>query len=243
MISIGLIFAVYLFMKRSKKEGYNEDHIFNLAIFAIISGVIGAKLLYIIVESPSLIKEPSLLLEDFGSGFVFYGAILGGVLGAYIYAKRKKWSFIKVLDIAMPSVPLAQAFGRIGCFFAGCCYGKETTSPWGIEFNNSPFAPHDVHLIPTQVISSVGNFLIFAAVMWFDRKKKTKDGQTCAVYMILYSIARFAVEFLRGDDRGTIFKILSTSQFICILVLIAGLVIYFKAKKPENKDTQEISAE
>lgn len=239
MISIGLIFAIYLLTKRGKKVGYDEDSIFNLAMIAVLCGMVGAKLLYVLVELPSIIKEPSLLYKDFGSGFVFYGAVLGGILGVYIYTRRKKWSFINILDLLAPSVPLAQAIGRIGCLFAGCCYGKETTSRWGIEFNNSLIAPHDVNLIPTQIISSIGDFIIFALVLWFDKYKKKKDGQSFGFYLILYSIARFTIEFLRGDDRGTVLKVFSTSQFICIFVFIAGLLLFFKAHAHQDKENNE----
>jgi len=228
MIGIGLIFAILLFMKRAKSNGYDEDSSFNFAILCGISGILGAKLLYIIVEFPEIIKEPYTIISDFRNGFVFYGGVFLGVLAGYLYVRFKKWSFIKTLDLVAPSIPLAQGFGRIGCFFAGCCYGKETSSFLGVELNNSPYAPHNVHLIPTQLISSIGNFILFGILLWFDKNKKTKDGQTGALYLILYSVFRFIVEFFRGDPRGSVAKVLSTSQFICIFVFIAGIIIMFK---------------
>jgi prolipoprotein diacylglyceryl transferase len=239
MISIGIITAVYLFMKRGKDAGYDEDPLFNMAIIAIICGVIGSKLLFILTDLPDIIKEPSIIIKDFGNGFVFYGAVIGGIIAAYIYVRIKKWRFLTILDLIIPSVPLAQAFGRIGCFFAGCCYGIETSSFLGLEFNNSPFAPHDVQLLPTQVFSSIGNFIIFGILLWFDKKIKKRTGQTGAAYLILYSIARFTIEFFRGDFRGTVLKIFSTSQFICIFVFIAGIILMWKAPAVTEKKIED----
>lgn len=225
MIGIGLILAILTFVKRCKNSGLDEDSSFNLALTVGICGILGAKLLYILLELPKVIEDPSILIKEFSTGFVFYGGVILGVLTGYIYIRIKKWDFLKMLDLAIPSVPLAHGFGRIGCFFAGCCYGKETDSFLGMEFNNSPFAPHNVSLYPTQIMSSIGNFIIFLVLLWYDKNKREKDGQTGALYLILYSIFRFLIEFLRGDPRGTVFGLLSTSQFICLFAFAAGIIL------------------
>ena len=227
MLGIGLVLAIFVFMKRCNNRGFDEDSAFNLAVTAGICGILGAKLFFIIFEFPEIIKDPILIITDFSNGFVLYGGVIIGILVGFIYAKVIKWPFIKILDIAVPSISLAQAFGRLGCLFAGCCYGKETNSFLGIELNNSPYAPHNVHLLPTQIISSLGDLIIFSILLWFDNKKKKRDGQTGALYLIIYSIGRFSVEFLRGDPRGTILNILSTSQFISIFIFAAGLILFF----------------
>lgn len=242
MIGLGLTAAVLLFLKRGKENGYDEDSIFNLAIISGISGILGAKLFYIIVEFKEIIKDPMTIIKNFSGGFVFYGGIFLGILAGYIYVRLKKWSFIKVFDLAAPSIPLAHAFGRLGCFFAGCCYGKETDSFLGIEFNRSLYAPHNVRLIPTQLISSIGNIAILGILLWFDSRKKTRDGQTGALYLILYSLSRFAIEFLRGDPRGTVFNVLSTSQFICIIVLVVGLILMYGISSKYKGSGTEIDA-
>jgi phosphatidylglycerol:prolipoprotein diacylglycerol transferase len=231
MIGIGVILAVVLFMKRGRKAGYKEDSLFNMAIIAVVSGLLGAKILYIIVEIPSIIKQPSLILEEFNTGFVFYGGIIFGILAAYLYIRKLKWPFLKLWDIAAPAIPLAHAFGRVGCFFAGCCYGRETASFIGMQFNNSPYTPHGVSLIPTQIISSLGNLMIFVFLLWFDRAKKKNPGQTGALYLLLYSLFRFIIEIFRDDPRGSVFNIMSTSQFICIFVFAAGIFIMYKVSK------------
>jgi phosphatidylglycerol:prolipoprotein diacylglycerol transferase len=124
----------------------------------------------------------------------------------------------------MPSIALAQGFGRIGCIFAGCCYGEETKSSFHILFHDSTFAPNNVQLLPTQPISSVLNFINFIALVFISKHVKA-DGQVAGFYLIFYSAGRFIIEFFRGDlERGKV-GILTTSQFISIILLVIGLSI------------------
>ena len=145
---------------------------------------------------------------------------------------------LEYLDLMIPSVALAQAFGRIGCFLAGCCYGKETDSCIGVVFSHSDFAPNGVKLLPTQLIMAAGDLVIMAVLLYYASKKPIR-GRVSALYLILYSVGRFAVEFLRNDDRGTV-GIFSTSQFIAIFILLLGVigfsVILPKKNKREKKD-------
>ena len=150
---------------------------------------------------------------------------------------------MKYFDLVMPSVALAQGFGRIGCFLAGCCYGKETNSAFHIIFHDSAYAPNNVPLIPTQLISSGLDFLNCIFLMWFAGKKKG-DGQVAGLYLVCYSVGRFVLEFFRGDlERGNVGS-LSTSQFIAIFTAIAGVVLFFwfgkkKAQEPEKNIQEE----
>lgn len=223
MIAIGICSAVILLGYRAKQRGYNEDHMFNMSIIAVISGVIGGKLLFIITEITSIIKDPA-ILKDIGNGFVVYGSVIGGAVAVYFYSKRRKWNTLKIFDMVIPTVALAQGFGRIGCFLAGCCYGKETALPIGVEFRNSIFAPPNVIRHPTQIYSSCFDFLLALFLLWYDRKKH-KEGRTFALYVIIYSAGRFLVEFLRDDPRGNV-GVLSTSQFISIFTFIAGIIFF-----------------
>ncbi|MBX4266097.1 prolipoprotein diacylglyceryl transferase [Clostridium estertheticum] len=223
MIMIGILSALFLLSCRSKKEQYNEDNVWDMAILTIICGVIGGKVMYIITDIKEVLQNPS-VLKDVGNGFVIYGAILGGILGIYIYSKKKDWNTLSVLDLLVPSLPLAQGFGRIGCFLAGCCYGKVTSLPIGVEFNNSPFAPANVSLIPTQIFSSIFDFMLALFLLWYDRRER-KKGRVFSLYLIIYSVGRFLIEFLRGDPRGSV-AIFSTSQFISLFVLIIGILLF-----------------
>lgn len=232
MIAIGILAALALLNSRIKRNGnYNEDYIYNMSLIAILSGILGGKLLYIITEIRDVIENPY-LLRNIGSGFVIYGSIIGGAISIFFYCKRKKWDVLDTFDLIIPSIPLAQGFGRIGCLLAGCCYGKPTKLPIGIVFNNSPFAPSAVHLHPTQIYSSIFDFLLVIFLVWYD-KRKNKKGSTFALYIIIYSIGRIIVEVFRGDPRGEI-SILSTSQFISVFTLIIGVVIFNIRKSKVN---------
>lgn len=223
MIAIGILSALFLLDRRSKQKGYDSDSMLNMAILAIVLGVVGGKLLYIITEIRSIIEDPS-LLKDFGSGFVVYGSIIGGALGVYIYCKKKNWQMLKIFDLAVPSLALAQGFGRIGCFFAGCCYGRATTSFLGVKFKPGSLGPVDTCVLPTQIFSSVFDFALTLLLLWYDKKER-KSGRIVALYFIIYSVGRFCVEFIRDDPRGAV-GILTTSQFISIFTLLFGIILF-----------------
>lgn len=224
MIGIGIIIGVMILNSRAKKRGYDENSIFNMTIITILSGILGGKLLFIITNLSDFINNPMSFITDFGYGFVIYGAILGGMLAIILYSKMKKWNSLEVFDLAVPSVAIAQGFGRIGCLLAGCCYGAETTSPLYVVFPENSLAVPHVHLHPTQIYSSVFDFALGIFLIIYGRKKKDA-GKTFGLYLICYSVGRFFVEFLRDDVRGSV-GVLSTSQFISIFILILGIFIF-----------------
>ena len=230
MIAIGLIIGMLVGERRAKKRGLNPDEIDNLTFLCAILGFVCGKILFCIVEWRAFFQNPWSVLGT--NGFVVYGGIMGGILVAYLWCCKRKLPFWEYFDVVLPSVALVQGFGRIGCFLAGCCYGRETDAWYGIAFTHSDFAPNDVKLIPTQLISSAGLFLIAGILIWYARKPR-KVGVTGAWYLILYSIGRFLVEFLRDDDRGAVGG-LSTSQFISVFMLIAGIIVLMRSLKGEK---------
>lgn len=228
MIAIGILCALFVGAKRAKNMRLSVDIVSGLVLAVIIFGFLGAKLLYCIVEIKSIISSPILILS--GGGFVVYGGIIGGILAAMVYCKMKKVSFLQYFDLLVPSVAIAQGFGRIGCFLAGCCYGRETDSPIGIIFLNSDYAPNGVKLLPTQLFSSAGDFLIAAVLILFARRTRDR-GKVGALYLMLYGVGRFIIEFFRDDYRGSV-GVLSTSQFISLFILAAGIVLFYISKLP-----------
>lgn len=227
MIAIGILVASALLITKAKKKGYDEDSVLNLIIFAVLGGIFGGKILFIITELKSIIKDPS-ILKNFGYGFVVYGAIIGGALTIYLYCKRKRWNVLELLDLTVPGVAIAQGFGRIGCFLAGCCYGAETHSPLSVVFPEGSLAPSGVHLHPTQIYSSIFDFLLGLFLLYYSKKERDK-GRIFGAYLIIYSIGRFCIEFLRSDPRGSV-GILSTSQFIAIFTLVLGILVFYIKK-------------
>jgi phosphatidylglycerol---prolipoprotein diacylglyceryl transferase len=227
-MAVGIAVALFMGVYRGKRKGISEDVIIDIAFYGIIGGLLGAKLLYLVTELPNLLQKPSSIIGMLTSGFVVYGAILGGILGAFIYCKIKGHDFLKYFDLLVPSLATAQGIGRLGCLMAGCCYGRETTSIIGIVFSHSYYAPNGIKLYPTQLISSLGDFLIAVVLVLYARKER-KNGSIAGVYLMLYSIGRFLIEFLRNDPRGSI-GFLSTSQFICIFIFIGGIILLNKNK-------------
>lgn len=225
MVAIGIVAATLLLEYRIEKEGYDENEILKMSIFPLIFAALGGKILYIITDMENIKDDPIQIIKNFGGGFVIYGALIGASLGIYISCKAKKWNTLKILDLFIPSIALAQGFGRIGCLLAGCCYGKPTELPIGIKFNNSFFAPNGVYLHPTQIYSSIFDFLLAFFLLYYD-KKENKDGRVFSFYLIFYSIGRFFIEYFRGDlERGFV-GVFSTSQFISLFTIIIGIMIF-----------------
>lgn len=241
MMTIAILTAYFMVEYRGKKRGLDEDEIFNFGIWAVVGGLLGSKVLYLITRLPDLIAQPSMLLDSIKDGWVVYGSIIGGILGAWIYCRRKGWPFLRMFDLVAPSLALAQGIGRIGCLLAGCCYGimVDPSNPIAIVFHDSVYAPNEVPLLPTQVISSALDFLHFGVLMFLSKRLK-KDGQVAGCYLIFYSIGRFVLEYFRGDlIRGKV-GVLSTSQFIAIFMCLAGVVL-LSARRPRPQSNPEIS--
>lgn len=237
MIALGILVCVFMGMYRARKYGYKDEAVLDIAIFGILSGFVGAKLLYVLVEFDSFLKNP---MDVLGSeGFVVYGGIIVGALVGILYCRIKKLPCWEYFDLLAPSIAVAQGFGRIGCFLAGCCYGRPTDTFWGVTFPEGSFAPAGVPLIPTQLISSAGDFIITGILLVYSKHNK-KAGNVGILYMLLYGIGRFLVECLRSDDRGTV-GLLSTSQFISIGIILLAIILFFrhqifKNTKKENSE-------
>lgn len=230
MIAIGILAAYILAEYRARKRKMPYEEILSLVLWCIIGGFLSAKLLYWIVEWRDFLSDPISKLKTFGDGFVVYGGIIGGILAGFFYCRKRKLDFLDFFDLVMPSVAVAQGFGRIGCFLAGCCYGKETKHMLSITFQNSMIAPNGIPLIPTQLYSSALDFL-HAGLLIYIAGKNRRKGKVAALYLIFYSIGRFIMEFLRGDLlRGTV-GILSTSQFIAVFTCILGIIGLWSVKK------------
>lgn len=249
MIGIGFIVALLVGEYRAKKKGLNQESVIDMAIIAILCGFLGAKLLYVIVNFQEFIEAPGSVLGR--AGFVVYGGIIAGVLCCLLYCHIKKLSFLQYFDLIIPEVAIAQGFGRIGCFLAGCCYGRQTDSAFGVIFPEGSLAPAGVKLIPTQLISAAGDILfavilivisdvVFKSVVYGNSRNDAESSEKTAsrskkfghvagdigcLYLWMYGVGRFLIEFLRDDYRGAV-GALSTSQFISLFIVLGGIVLF-----------------
>lgn len=237
---IGAVLGIYIATRRSSMYNIGKEDTVFASLYAGIGLLIGAKVLSIISSIPIIIEYRKLIFASFqtfaaffSGGFVFYGGLIGAIIGAYFYCRRYKLDFIAVLDLLAPSVPLIHGFGRLGCFSAGCCYGIKYDGPLHVVFHDAIGAPNGIALLPIQLIESLINFILFLILIIYARKLR-KPGRVIGLYLIFYSIIRFILEFYRGDyARGT-FLNLSTSQWISLPLLLVGIYMFYNNLKTKK---------
>lgn len=233
-LAVGMLLALVVAARLGQKDGIPKERIYDLGLWTLLGGLAGSKILMYFVEPDVQI----LSLDFLRSGGIFYGGLIGGFIAVAILVPLYKLNFWKVADAFAPGVALGQAFGRQGCFSAGCCWGKPTDLLWGVHFTP---AGHeytgvpifyadgtDAFLHPTQLYESFLMFAVFG-LLYFLHGKKKFNGQILIMYGIIYSIIRFSIEFIRDDPRGDLFGFttatgLSTSQGVSLIVAIASVI-------------------
>ena len=232
-LAVGMLIALYVTSRLAGRDGLPRERIYDLGLWVLVGGLVGSKILMLLVEDNVNIFT----LDFLRSGGVFYGGLIGGFLAVAILVPFYKLPFWKAADAFAPGVALGQAFGRQGCFAAGCCWGKVTDGPLGVHFSDAghdytgvPIVGPDgadLFLYPTQMIESLAMLAVFGLLFWLHRHKKF-DGQILITYGIIYSLVRFSIEFIRDDPRGDLFGFttltgLSTSQGVSLLVAAASI--------------------
>ena len=216
----GVGFAFLLLLYTHKKRGVERMDIMFFAIYALIGAFIGAKVLYFIVEFKTVLANPMAFLSG---GMVFYSGVIGGVGGGIVYAHRYKLRALPIFDCAVPAVALGHAFGRVGCFLVGCCYGAPTAGPLGVVYPpDGGIAPAGVPLLPTQLFEAAFLLLLSGALLLILVRTR-RLGAPTGMYLLLYGIWRFLIEFFRSDPRGAV-GALSTSQFISLFIVALGVL-------------------
>jgi phosphatidylglycerol---prolipoprotein diacylglyceryl transferase len=236
MIGIGFLLGIYLASRQGKKEGIDPDRILDMGVYLLLAAIVGSRLLYVLTNISEFSANPFEAFAIWKGGLVFYGGLLAAVPVGIWYVKKHKLPIWKTADVIAPYAALGHAFGRIGCFFAGCCYGSPCHGPICITFNDPhSLAPLGVPLYPTQLMESGGEFLIFGILLILRHYKKY-DGQLFWFYPLFYSVLRFTIEFFRGDAvRGVYFGgMVSTSQIIAVFMFVFSLFMLWKLK-PANK--------
>ena len=232
---LGLQFA----LARAKARGLDPNRVMDLGIWIIVSALVGAKLLLLLVEWDTYGRNPSELMTLVRSGGVFYGGLILAVVVAFWYLWRHRMPVWSVSDTFAPGIALGHVIGRMGCFFAGCCFGKPTSVPWAVTFHSEYAAknvgtPINIPLHPAQLYEAGAELLILGLLVATERKGKPFPGRTFWGYMLLYGVSRFVIEFYRGDVRGTV-GMFSTSQFVSLLIVpisIAMLVLLSRRASP-----------
>lgn len=249
IIFFGFLVGVVVAMFTARKYNIDKLDIGLSSILAAVGLIVGAKLVFMFTVLPDLVKHlnivkthiPETIVYMF-QGYVFYGGLLGALFAIYFYCRWFDIDFLKVANIFAPVIPLIHSFGRIGCFFGGCCYGIEYHGPLAIHFPENEYVDHlnDVPRFPVQLLESSINLLLFFALIYYGRKVR-KKGSILGIYLICYSIIRFSLEFLRGDvERGILLGV-STSQWISLILLPIGIyLIIRKDKKISNKTDSSI---
>ncbi|MDD5020573.1 MAG: prolipoprotein diacylglyceryl transferase [Endomicrobiaceae bacterium] len=223
-VAVGFFVAMQYVIKYSINTGITKNQLYDFLFYVIISGIMGARLLYVIINLDYFLSKPLEVVQLWKGGLVYYGGFIGAVVVAFTYLRSKKISMPKIVDVFAPALALGHFFGRIGCFFSGCCYGKEC---------DSFFAIHNKY--PTQIFEAFCNLIIFF-VLHQVNKKEHKPGLTFLLYLIIYPIIRFIIEFFRGDDRGRFILGLSVGQAISIgIMIISILILIFMYKEKYEK--------
>lgn len=236
MTALGYGLAIYYCFRNKQKLGVSKEILSDMIFYIILGALIGGKLFYILFNFDSF--WTATLIEKIRFGFVFYGGFVGAILTLFLFTKKKKISFVKATDFFAPALALGHAIGRIGCFLAGCCYGKPTHSVLGVVFKNPDtlVPPHlqHTHLYPTQLFEVFGNLILFFILVKIYRNQK-KEGTASITYIMGYALIRFIIEFFRGDDRGSSLIGLYPSQIIALILFIGAGFWLFRGFLWKNK--------
>ncbi len=233
MVAIGFAAAVFSIYRRAPKFQIDKNKMLDLCIIILVSGIVGARLLYVLLNLPYYAADPIEIFKLSKGGLVWYGGFLSALGAAVLYLRMAKLDFWSVMDLVTPYFALGQAFGRIGCLLNGCCYGlpSDPGCMLAVRSVNDPTPRY-----PVQIYAAVALFLIFLILrVWQDRKNFT--GEIALGYCALYSYKRFLIEFLRADNPRILFG-LTMSQLISIAVLFMAIVTFlYKANQWKRKNS------
>jgi phosphatidylglycerol---prolipoprotein diacylglyceryl transferase len=236
MVALAFLAAVRLSRATARVEHLDQTMVLDLVALLALSGILGARLLYVLLNVRYFLDNPWQIAAFWHGGLVFYGGFIAASIAGVVFVRKKGLSVARAADCLAPCIALGQAVGRWGCFFAGCCYGKPTTLPWGVEYKDPlSLAPLGIRLHPTQLYESFADLLIALLLWLYMTRERHDDGQIFWFYVLLYGAVRFAMELLRGDDRGATLGGLYPSQVISLgAMLLASSVLIAQASVKET---------
>ena len=231
MVLLAIIFLVWWSIRFAKAAGYDKDSILGAALWAIPLGIVGAKLVHVVDDLSYYIAHPADIASP--GGFAIFGAILGAMLGVWIYCRIRRFSFAPLGGVMAPGIILAQAIGRVGCTINGCCYGASSYLLWAVTWTHpNTYAPLGIPVHPTQVYELLWDLLVFALLWCLLRGRLKQPGSLFAAYLTLYSLGSFSIRFLRGDV-STFDGVFNEGQFISLLVLVVAMA-YLLTRRPQT---------
>lgn len=237
LIAIGFLVALTLAAREAKRKDLPSESIIDVGFYALLSGIIGARLFFIVTNWQHYSEHPADMVKIWEGGLVFYGGVLFALPTVIWSAKKKGLPLLQTADIWAPSLAIGHAIGRLGCFCAGCCYGKPAEGlPWAVTFTNpDSLAIIGTPLHPTQLYESAAELLNFLILITL-RRHQTFKGQLFLMYILNYSIIRSVVEIFRGDEvRGFLFPGFSYSQSISVAMFVTAVVFLFILGKRKNR--------
>ena len=237
LVATGFFVGLMVTIKLGKSEGIKPQQTMDMGFLIILAAIIGSRVLYVFINISYYIEQPLDIFKIWEGGLVFSGGIICVVLTVIWYTRKHHLSFWKIADLWAPAMVVGQGIGRIGCFMAGCCYGKPTGSKWGVVFTDPhALAPLNIPLHPTQLYSAAYAFIIFI-VLLLPYSRKKFEGQVFLWLLVLHSTARLFVERFRGDDRGILLgSDMSITQLVTLLILIGSIVTLFIFKRRQARN-------
>lgn len=223
-VALGVALAVILSVRQASREGIKTADMLDILTAMILGGVVGGRMLFVFINWKIYLDDPVSIFNLSEGGMAFQGALVLSMVSGAVLSVRRKIYFWKVSDIMAPYLALAHSMGRIGCFFNGCCYGKEVCQGPSVVFPGET-----VQRIPTQLYSSLGLLAIFVLLVWL-RQRKTFDGFLFSVYLMAYSVFRVFMDNFRGDELVRM-NGFTLSQVISVCVFFAGVLIYVVQRK------------
>ncbi len=232
MIALGFFLGIVLAMREARRLGENPEKIMDLSFYILVAAIIGSRLFYVVTAWSSFADNPLEIIKIWKGGLVFYGGFIGAVATAIMYMRLHRLPIWKSADILAPSLALGQTLGRLGCFLAGCCYGRPSNAAWSVTFTDQAcLAPVNTPLHPTQLYSAFTNLAIFGVLFLFSRRNKI-TGRVFWIYVLLYGLTRSIIESLRGDFRGAeVFGLLSISQTLGLTGTAVAIIMLVRLSR------------
>jgi phosphatidylglycerol:prolipoprotein diacylglycerol transferase len=240
LVAIAFLVAIWITGRLARRAGLNVDRVTNLAVYLAIAGMLGAKLFMFLFDWRAYLANPSEIfsMATLQAAGVYQGGLLLAVLTAAFYIRRYQLPGLATADVFAPGIAIGHSIGRLGCFSAGCCWGKECSLPWAVKFTSLDAhqltgVPLETSLHPTQLYESGAELLIFL-FLWRYIHRDHRDGTVIGWYMVLYSIVRYLVEFVRNHEQELIAG-LSLTQWISLGTLLAGIWLVVRPGAPVTR--------